>query len=317
MKLLDIPARYMWGWGPGLSGFCGSASVQTVALYFGNWLTQNEVRGFTGGYDATHQLVLGGSPCCSAVDAARHFHLRVEEWKYWEQPQPQALRFVEWMKDAVDRSQPVVFGVYMTVENNTEFDHIVPLVGYDDESLFFNDLYFNRTLRADVDTFVQRREACSGAPEHAGVKSYCLPQVVDLGFSVIGNVDPRGELFPVRLIMSSNAEPDYSIEDGKHDAPSELSAEVVVTGLPPGGHFALLRFSDVGSLPGDGHFLSHFLASGRAPEAHFEAPPNGEWRQRVSFPSNSTQFYRCVELPSDRHNALYRQAAPATTLLYA
>ena len=53
---LDLPPRHMWGWSPPggrapatASGYCGSMSLQTVGLYYGNWLSQDAVRGMSGG----------------------------------------------------------------------------------------------------------------------------------------------------------------------------------------------------------------------------------------------------------------------------
>ena len=44
--MLDLPARKMWGWSPpgghapaSASGYCGSMSLQTAAIYYGSWLS--------------------------------------------------------------------------------------------------------------------------------------------------------------------------------------------------------------------------------------------------------------------------------------
>ena len=40
-KILDIPPRFMWGWGSSEdSGYCGSASTQTMGLFYGNWISE-------------------------------------------------------------------------------------------------------------------------------------------------------------------------------------------------------------------------------------------------------------------------------------
>ena len=77
--MLDIPPRYMWGWSPPgpptASGYCGSASVQSTALYFGNWITQMAVRDTSGGHDAAlaSKIVqrLGGHARLSATSAQK------------------------------------------------------------------------------------------------------------------------------------------------------------------------------------------------------------------------------------------------------
>eukprot|EP00756_Hemistasia_phaeocysticola_P043912 Hpha_TRINITY_DN17493_c0_g1::TRINITY_DN17493_c0_g1_i1::g.85820::m.85820 len=270
-RLLHLPPRFMWGWGPGVSGYCGSCSIQTAGLYYGNWLTQDAVRGSTGGHDAAHEILLGDSTCCSGVRAAQHFQLRVLQWKYEDQPQPQSPLFIQWIREAVDLGQPVVFGVYWTAEKDKDFDHIVPLVGYDNDALFFNDLYYNNTLRAPLATFVKSRHECHNRtlPPHAGVQAWCLPHEVNYGFRVLGNVDPNGELLPLRLEMQSNFEPDYSKEDGRHSPPALLAGTVRVTGLAAGVRYALLRYTNQASIPRDGGFLDKFLSGGGGPEAYF------------------------------------------------
>ena len=61
--LLDVPPRFMWGWGHNVSGYCGSMSIQTVGLYYGNYLSQDKVRGMTGGHDGRHEIMLGMRSC--------------------------------------------------------------------------------------------------------------------------------------------------------------------------------------------------------------------------------------------------------------
>jgi len=185
----------MWGWGPVVSGYCGEASLQSVALYYGNWLTQDAVRGTTGGYDGAHEVLLDNSSC-SSVSVAAHFKLRTSEWKAWEVPQPQADAFLAWMKGAVDEGTPVVFGLYMTVYHSPTYDHIVPLVGYDDDSLYFNDLYFNQTLHASLRHVVKSRSQCWGVRKHSGAAEYCLPKKNNYGYRVLGNLDPSASCYP-------------------------------------------------------------------------------------------------------------------------
>ena len=53
---LNVPPRRMWGWGPGLSGFCGEMSIQSAGLYYGNYISEQRARdaGGTGS-----QLLIG------------------------------------------------------------------------------------------------------------------------------------------------------------------------------------------------------------------------------------------------------------------
>ena len=171
---LDIPPRYMWGWGPKVSGFCGSATVQTTAIYYGNWLSQDLVRGMTGGHDGLHELMLGRGGCCSTVDIMQKFSLAVEQWPFWTAKKPQSPAFVRWLADAAAAGHPVSFGVYMQTEDNPEFDHIVPLVGFDDaQRLLFNDLHANVSMRETLSSFISTRDACRKALPWAKRFAYC------------------------------------------------------------------------------------------------------------------------------------------------
>jgi hypothetical protein len=180
--LLDVPPRYMWGWGPGTSGYCGSMTIQSIGIYFGNYVSQDLVRGETGGHDGKHEVLLGRGGCCSAIDIMPKLRLNATQWKYWDEPEPQHAAFLRWMRHAADAGEPVAFGVYMKTESDEDFDHIVPLVGFDDAGrLAFNDLHSNVTLHEDLPAFVSSRERCHAALPWSERFAYCLPSRVNYG----------------------------------------------------------------------------------------------------------------------------------------
>ena len=37
--ILDVPARYMWGWADGKRGYCGETSFQSHGILYGNWIS--------------------------------------------------------------------------------------------------------------------------------------------------------------------------------------------------------------------------------------------------------------------------------------
>merc|ERR1719319_807518 len=145
--LLDLPARYMWGWGPGTSGFCGSMSIQTSALYYGNWITQAAVRGVTGGTDASHEILLYGQDetgeCCGALKACHLLGLNATAFDTDGANTPQHKAYLDWARAAINNGNPVVITVYMNGFKDTDYDHIVPMVGFDEGAIFFNDLHYN------------------------------------------------------------------------------------------------------------------------------------------------------------------------------
>lgn len=287
--MLDLPPRYMWGWSPPewASGYCGSMSLQTIGLYFGNWITEDAARGSNGGHDAKHALLIGMGE--SENHALKVFRFNFTSWDDGRERRPQHTAFLKWAKDAIDAGEPVIFGVYMRLLKDPDYDHIVPMVGYDATGIYFNDLHSNSTLRYDISDFVRSRKCCSGGSEEW---SYCLPSSVDYGVRVHGNADRDGILLPVRLSMDSWTEPDYSSEDAHHQKPIELKGKVVVTQLHPGVSYALLRYEDASLVPD-----RDFLKSSYTSREDFVAPALGKAEFRTSFKSNSTVFFRCLRVP--------------------
>lgn len=283
-ELLDLPPRYMWGWGPGTSGYCGSASVQTAGIFYGNWLTSDYVRGTSGGHDAQHQLQLTLSGDTSIVHACKRLKLNCTAWDYDKAASPQYKAFIQWTKASIHAGWPVIIGVFWSGDSDPDYDHIVPMVGYDDTAIYMNDLKQNISLRYGEADFVQLRRGCKGkhSPE------WCLPKSVNYGVQVHGNVDMEGVLLPIRMKVSSWKEPDYSKEDGMHEKPTEVSADLTISGLTLGGSYALLRYEDPDLVP-DCDFLNSkftekivFTATG---QIHTYA---------TSFMSDSTTLFRCV-----------------------
>ena len=92
--LLDLPPRYMWGWGPGVSGYCGSATLQTMGLFFGNFWTEDAIRGTSGGHNAKHELLLDyptelAVPSSSMLHACGALRLNCSMFDHRREPKPQ------------------------------------------------------------------------------------------------------------------------------------------------------------------------------------------------------------------------------------
>ena len=299
--LLDLPARYMWGWGPGLSGFCGSVTIQTAGLYYGNWLTENAIRGTSGGYNGRHQLYIAfpkdlDIPSTSMLSACVALKLNCSMWDYDTAANPQHTAFLRWAVAGIQLGYPVGLGLYWGVEDDPDFDHIVPMVGFDSHpggepaAVYFNDLHTNATLRVEVNTFVRSRKQCHDA-HRFGPSSFCLPKKVDYGMRVLGNADPTGELLPVRLHVNRVDEPDYSREDKHHQKPVWMRAQVAVHGLESGRRYVLLRYEEMEAVP-----VKEFLKAPAVQRHEFTAAST-EYARNVTFISNSTTFFRCVQAP--------------------
>lgn len=306
-QLLDLPPRYMWGWEPKVSGYCGSVSTQTASIFYGNWLTEDAIRGTSGGHDAKHELLIlypeDASTKGTAISSAcKALMLNCTMWNYKREPSPQHTRFLSWTKEQIDQGHPVIIGLYWGVESDKDYDHIVPMVGYEADdgvvsAVYFNDLHTNGTTRADVSSFVTTRKQCN-EDKRFGPGAFCLPRKYDYGIAVNGNLDTEGVLLPVRLEMDSWTEPDYSKEDEQEQVPVMLSASVTASGLTLGTRYAMLRFDDPKSVPAQGFLNAPYVA-----KTEFKATGH-TWTQKATFMSNSTIFFRCVRVPSDTATTL-------------
>ena len=205
---LPLPPRFMWGWGPGLSGYCGSVSLQTSALFYGNWLTEDYIRGTSGGHTGDHQMYVSYPedlpiPQTALIEACYKVKLNCSMWNYHKAPEPQHEAFLRWAADGIDNNFPVILGLFWSAEAtpHSDYDHIVPMVGYAPSSdsvsgvdaVFFNDLHANTTTRTQVKDFVKTRSECNNT-ERFGPESFCLPDFVNYGLQVRGNLQEQ----PVR-----------------------------------------------------------------------------------------------------------------------
>lgn len=301
-RLLDVPARRMWGWSPpapkAAVGYCGEMSVQTVGLYYGNYISQDAARGTKGGHDKDHSLLLAGHHEKDSHPSSASHALKVLNFNYsiWDDyhPQPQHNAFIEWARGAIDVGEPVIFGVFMTTKPDKDYDHIVPMVGHDKHSIYFNDLHGSSTIRVDIPEFVKSRKECSSvgiAFPHDKFR-YCLPASVNYGIRVRGNADHDGVLLPVRLHLTTWEEPDYSLEDKLHAKPVELQGTVTVNHMKPGARYALLRYDNALIVP-----HRNFLKSNYHARHDFTAPSQGKAEFKTKFMSDSTVFFRCVRIP--------------------
>eukprot|EP00929_Paragymnodinium_shiwhaense_P004575 TRINITY_DN105634_c0_g1_i1.p1 TRINITY_DN105634_c0_g1~~TRINITY_DN105634_c0_g1_i1.p1 ORF type:complete len:340 (-),score=45.60 TRINITY_DN105634_c0_g1_i1:46-1065(-) len=302
--MLDLPPRYMWGWSPPAwaVGYCGSMSLQTVALYYGNWITQDAARGTNGGTGPQNSLLLGGHHEKDTYPSSESHALKVLKFRYtsWDDrhaERPQHKAFIEWARSALDAGDPVIFGVYQHGLDDVDYDHIVPMVGYDSDALYFNDLHSNFTMRYKVPDFVRSRKECGG---NVGKKvyHYCLPPSVNYGISVHGNADSKNELLPARLHVNSWTEPDYSKEDAHHQIPVEMTGTLTVTDLKAGVKYALLRYEHSSHVPEE-----DFLTQGKfASRIDFVGPSDGKAEFQTKFMTNSTVFFRCVRAAGEHQD---------------
>jgi len=281
--MLNIPPRFMWGWGDGLSGYCGEATIQSSGLFYGNWVSQERVR-LAGG---NAEVLVG----LNAESAATSLRLVIERWNS-NSPAPQNPGYLTWVRSHIDRAHPVVGTVYSVQGSDTDYDHIVPFVGYDSTTvLYYNDLYSPSTRSLALPAAVKTRSQCTTTSNVQLPDNYCIPKGVDWGFAVTGVVDPKGELVPITLSVGRWDEPDWGAEDRLNEPLVTLRPVVTARGLTPGVTYALLRFDTAASLPSAGGFL----AAAWSEKVTFTATGTSASVSSLgTISSGGTYFYRCV-----------------------
>lgn len=282
---LDIPAREQWLNG---GGYCGETSIQSIALFYGAWISQAVVRAVAGG-----EVLLGVNDA-KALDA---LHLSHVDWSV-AAPKPQFESFMQWMKGQLAHGAPCIFGVYLTDgTNDPDYDHILPATGveftngatYDPgDQLTLNDNFGDRITRA-FGTLSGSRASCASSSVQGG----CVPANVDYGTAVTGIVDTQHVTLPVTASVSGTSEPNVSTGA----AASPMTATVTVSGLQAGSNYALLRYDDRTVVPTDAA-AGAFLSSAYTYRTDFTAT-QATWTLADAHPfsSDGATYYRCVPRP--------------------
>jgi len=303
--LLDIPGRQMWGWGPGKSGYSGSCTTQMVGIYFGNYVSQDQVRAIAGGDE-----ILIEKNLLTALASFQYNFTAFESTK-----KEQYKNFIIWLKSNLDMGHPVIVGVFWkgptsSHRANGMYDHIIPIVGYssqdvvryhDDDIIYWYDLYQKEMRSSKVIDWVRTRETCVSqtlAPKQP--YDYCLPKEKGWGVAVYGNrMDKEASklVMPSHLRLPNWQEPDFSREDEAGEKPVSTQVKVDCGNLTPKKQYVLLRYNASHYLP-----QSDFLKSDYERQFPFTAK-----KPIFSTPDNiqtdSTMFYRCIldtRLPGDK-----------------
>ena len=136
--ILDVPARFMWGWADGKRGYCGETSFQSHGILYGNWISQQIVRDNAD----KRELLIN----VNDVNAAKGLKFNYESFPTDSNAQ-QGSQFVEWCRTQIDKGYVVVAGFFDKQLVDPDYDHIMPVIGYKKEStgktlgLFYNDLW--------------------------------------------------------------------------------------------------------------------------------------------------------------------------------
>jgi hypothetical protein len=316
---LNIPPRYMWGWGPGLSGYCGSFSTQSIGLYYGLWLSGEQLR--YAAQDGDTQVLVGSG---SYQSIAAEFNLDITEWDY-NVDNPQISDYLNWIYGHISNGHPVIVGVFENEKGgDPDYDHIVPVFGVkilrvpnaqlpnmadgntpsNVTEVYFNDLWSNNSRVFEGTTLAVHRKSFETFAPPVQPYEYAFPTTVNYGVAIRGLQDPLGETYRVKLTAWSWTEPDYGNEDGCHMQPAMLDLSITVYGLTPDQGYTILRF--------DGN-----TSSGRNPSQNFASSnlATAVWTFTARSTQHTiTQFDSIMSNTTATYRAVAGRAVPSVTM---
>lgn len=313
-RVAPVAPRVQWTDG---GGYCGALSIQSIALMYGAWISQDLVRGATSdggghgnsddGWEILHTNI---------EEALQTLKFTYDAWDFQNQAQPQSHAYLSWLKQSLAAGHPVVWMVLCQGDPHdmygmAAYDHIEPVFGiysnhsladgnasivFDDDVLVHGSDYapdgaqnkgYFRSFSSLVDT-VDMNGNCKDATERDNEMYPCVPDDVDYGYAITGVVDPAGKILPVSLSVQVKNEPNFLYRKAK---PANLSGNVTVSGLTAGKRYTLLRWDDYTNVPIDSDYISSnydfrhdFTAAG----------PTHLYRDPVTFPSWGATYYRCI-----------------------
>jgi len=277
---LNIPPRIQWD---NSNGYCGECSIQQIALFFGTYISQYNVRQII---DPTQkQDVWVPENSGPIFDALR---LNYVAWNS-SQATPQFQNYLVWVKSHLQQNHPVIIDVYVQDGTDPKYDHIVPATGFTStdtnmyhpkDRLVFNDNYDLAPLTRAFRTLDDTR-AMSG---NGAIFEDCIPRDRDFGVAVTGIKDSSDTLLPVCLAVDRVNEPNIS----QGGSPVQMNATIQISALTAGSNYVLLRYNDYHRVP-----TNNYLTSACNSATTFVAADSTQMLYD-SFLSSATVIYRCV-----------------------
>jgi len=303
----NIPPRLQW---VNNNGYCGEVSLISAGLYYGQYISQYDIRAIAGKNAPQNktQLLIGGNDSY----AATQLHLNSIEWDTDDEEDTDD--FLAWVKQNVAKGYPVAIGVYMNqylfhdnpdpTAGDSDYDHIVPVIGidsnypltdpnyYSDDVLHFSD---NGVWMSDNPPYLFSYgfDEFQASRKDANAKDGEIYSVSDdasnYGIAITGVMDLNGDTLPVRISTNYNFETPDIANGSKRPLPTPLVLTITISGLQPNVVYNLYRYNTIDSVPN-----SNFNAS-KALE-HWQFTASGSTHVMIErINSNEIAIYRAVK----------------------
>jgi len=315
-NVTDIPGRMQW---LDRDGYCGSNSIQMVALSYGAWISQDLVRKSVGNHEILHTNI---------QQAITTLKFMLNSWQYSSYPIPQYVQYLTWLKGHLVKREPVIWFIYCQGDSHGPhggdgyYDHIEPVFGIwsnyslsdpnwyaDDVLVHHSDWDQNNYYRpfSTLQDNASMQGNCAVSPSGGGKNEMypCIPSDnYDYGYSMTGVVDPKNIAVPLALYVDDWQEPD--LDEG--EKPEWFNGTLQLSGLKSGMNYIIYRWDDANKCPGcpGGQYYpsipsdSNYANSTYSYSHPFTATgPSYTWKDPVSFISSGATYYRCVPAMSE------------------
>ena len=313
VRAWPMKPRQQWG---DSGGFCGSLSVQSGALMYGNWISQIQVRQATNHGEGHGNPEKGYEILPTNIEQSMtNLGLRFDSFDY-NQTKPQAPVYKQFLKKHLVAMHPVVWFVMCRGDgqqipypgsnpNGGRFSHIEPLWGYfsnhsitddvvrDDDVIVhgsdWDQFGYYRAMSTLVDSPAMEGN-CKHAGDHPGVNEMypCIYNEVDYGYAILGNIDPLNKTVPAILEVDSWNEPDVNEPLVR---PKELHGALTISGLVAGQKYTIYRYNGKHNVPRDSNFNRNYEHM----HSITATAVSQKWVDPNSFLSNTATYYRVVK----------------------
>lgn len=314
VKLNPIPPRFQWN---ANSGYCGETCMISAGLYYGQYLSQYDVRKLVSGDTQQNQLLLGKNDDAAAEALRLNYERKITN---------NSEDFIQWIKQQVAAGCVVIIGVlnneYRLGEStdpaagDNEYDHIVPLIGWGADDPFtaggFNAA--DKILLSDNGLYTPDNSTPYYYAYHIGhffadrVKAndpngnmYSLLELpayqtpagkTQKNNYAIAIKNVMGQVLPVRITTDLNFEMP-AMADGSNDRPAamDLTLSVTVSGLTPNTKYNLYYYTDEKDVP-----VSDFNKNSKPGSLYqtISIPSGTSFTTVLKIKSNEKAFFRAV-----------------------
>jgi hypothetical protein len=303
----DIPARVQWD---ANSGYCGEVSMISAGLYYGQYLSQYDVRGIAS--PGVPQNLSDSQLLVGVNDDVAAKGLRL---KYERKSSASSSSFYAWVKYHISLGHPVVTGVFLNQnqddesdldQGSDEYDHIVPVIGFGSDRPFVNSYYSgdviifsdngldNPYYSLEIQEFLANRQEANNPDGSA----YYLPKdpIIKYGIAITGVMDNKNETLPVIVTTSKNTEsPEMIYNDTKRPTASTFDLTVTVSKLVPNINYNLYLYSQETDVPVES-FNVNSKKIGVLPWQVIKITSGSKWSKTIkNVKSNSKVIFRAVK----------------------